>query len=317
MKIVIAGGTGQVGRVIRRAFAAPQHNVIVLTRDPTTNTGCRNALWDGKTVGSWVAELEGADAIINLTGRSVNCRYGSCNRREILESRTDSVHAIGRAIKQTQVPPRVWLQASTATIYAHRFDAANDEVTGILGGEEKDAPESWRFSIDVAKAWEMALREETPLPHTRVVTMRSAMIMSPDPGGIFATLYRLVRLGLGGKASSGEQFISWIHEVDFVRIIQMLIDNPDFFGVVNVCSPGALPNAQFMRELRHACGVRIGLPASKWMLEVGAFFLRTETELILKSRRVAPRRLLDSGFEFKFPRWREAAADLCQRYPSN
>jgi uncharacterized protein (TIGR01777 family) len=313
VKIVIAGGTGQVGAVIRRALRS-RHDLLVLTRSHDLDSVDRTVYWDGKTPGPWAAELEEADVIINLAGRSVNCRYGSRNRRDILESRVNSVRAIGFALKQAKKPPALWLQASTATIYAHRFDVPNDEVTGIIGGEEPNAPDTWRFSIDVAKAWEAAVQSVGPLPNTRVVLMRSAMIMSPDQGGIFAMLRRLARLGLGGRAGNGRQYVSWIHEHDFVRVIETLFVDESLSGPINVCSPNPLPNAEFMKILRRACGAPIGLPATKWMLEVGAFFMRTETELILKSRRVVPRRLLESGFEFQFPRWREAAEDLCQRY---
>ena len=313
MKIVLAGGTGQVGAVLGRAFYAA-NEIVVLSRSPGGNNLFRTVPWDGKTLGPWAKELEEADAVINLAGRSVNCRYQPRNRREILNSRVDSVSAIGRAIQQTKNPPRVWLQASTATIYAHRFDAPNDEFTGVIGGDEVDAPSTWRFSIDVAKAWEAAVSEVGSLPKTRTVVMRSSMIMSPDRGGIFATLLKLVRLGLGGTASHGRQFISWIHEKDFVHAIRCLIENGAFAGPVNVCSPEPLPNAEFMRDLRRAWGMPIGMPATRWMLEIGAYFMRTETELILKSRRVVPARLLQSGFEFQFPHWRDAAQDLCRRY---
>ncbi|MDB6146944.1 MAG: hypothetical protein JWO45_608 [Spartobacteria bacterium] len=254
--------------------------------------------------------------VINLAGRSVNCRYRPRNRRSILASRVNSTRAIGLALKQAKKPPSLWLQASTATIYAHRFDTANDEVTGIIGGNEPNVPDTWRFSIDVAKAWEATAHNVGLLPSTRLVLMRSAMIMSPDRGGIFAMLSSLARLGLGGKAANGRQFVSWIHEHDFVRAIETLIAQESLSGPVNVCSPAPLLNAEFMKELRRACRAPIGLPATKWMLEVGAFFMRTETELILKSRRVIPGRLLESGFQFQFPRWREAAEDLCQRYPT-
>jgi uncharacterized protein (TIGR01777 family) len=314
MKIVIAGGSGQVGTVLVRAFAGADKEVVLLSRRPVANSLCRSVRWDAKTIGPWAAELEGAGVVINLAGRSVNCRYGNRNRREIVESRVGSVQAIGGAIAQAKRPPRVWLQAATATIYAHRFDAPNDESTGLIGGDEINAPETWRFSIDVAKAWESALSEFDALPTTRKVIMRSAMIMSPDRGGIFATLLGLVRLGLGGRAGDGRQFISWIHEQDFVRIVRRLIADESFSGPVNVCSPGPLPNAEFMRELRRAWGIPIGLPASRWMLEVGTFLMRTETELILKSRRVIPSRLLQNGFEFQFPNWPAAAGDLCRRY---
>jgi uncharacterized protein (TIGR01777 family) len=259
-------------------------------------------------------ELEGADVVINLAGKSVNCRYGKENRREILESRVDSVRAIRSGIEKAKQRPRVWLQAATATIYAHRFDAPNDELAGIIGGAEPNAPDTWRFSIDVAKAWESAVTESGPLPRTRIVIMRSAMTMSPDRGGIFAHLLGLVRLGLGGRAGDGRQFISWIHEFDFIRAARFLIDNNELDGVFNVCSPNPLPNSEFMGELRQAWGTKVGLPATKWMLEIGAFFMRTETELILKSRRVVPGRLLRHGFQFRFPYWLEAAEELCARY---
>ena len=314
MKIVIPGGTGQVGSILCRHFLTAGDEVVVLTRNPVARTACRSVLWDGKTLCNWTQELEGADVVINLAGKSVNCRYGKKNRREIMDSRVDSVRAVRRALEKAKQPPRVWLQAATATIYAHRFDAPNDEFTGIVGGDERNAPDTWRFSINVAKAWESAVTEYGPLPNTRTVIMRSAMTMSPDRGGIFAHLLGLVRLGLGGRAGNGRQFISWIHEYDFVRAVKFLIDNENLSGVFNVCSPNPLPNSEFMRELRSAWGTKIGLPAANWMLEIGAFFMRTETELILKSRRVVPARLLQHGFEFRFPYWLDAARELCAGY---
>lgn len=313
MKIVIPGGRGQVGTVLARAFHRDGHEVIVLSRHPIAGTPWRTAAWDGRTVGAWAAHLEAADAVINLAGRSVNCRYSAANRREILESRVDSVRAVGTAIARAHRPPGVWLQASTATLYAHRYDQANDEASGRLGGGEADAPETWRFSIDVATAWERAATAFT-LPATRQVLLRSAMTMSPDPGGIFATLLGLVRRGLGGTAGNGRQFISWIHGEDFVRALAFLIADCSLQGPVNLAAPQPLPNAEFMRILRTAWGTRIGLPAPAWMLEVGAVFLRTETELILKSRRVVPGRLTQAGFSFRYPGWTEAARELCARY---
>lgn len=314
MKIVIPGGTGQVGRILCRAFASVGDEVVVLSRKANPRCSCRCVQWDGESVGDWARELEAAAAVINLAGRSVNCRYGKKNRREILDSRVKSVRAIRSALDRVENPPGVWLQASTATIYAHRYDAPNDEFTGVIGGNEPNAPDAWRFSIDVAKAWETAVGGSSSLPNTRIVVMRSAMIMSPDQDGVFAQLLGLVRGGLGGRAGHGRQFMSWIHEFDFVDALRLLIDNQDLAGVVNICSPNPLPNAEFMRELRRAWGTMIGVPSSKWMLEVGAFFMRTETELILKSRRVVPARLLQQGFQFQFPHWRDAANELCSRY---
>jgi uncharacterized protein (TIGR01777 family) len=263
-------------------------------------------------MGAWAAELDGADGVINLAGRSVNCRYTAENRREILLSRVLSTHAVGEAIQRASRPPAVWLQSSTATIYAHRFDEPNDEATGIIGGDEPGAPDTWRFSIEVAKAWEAAL-DAADTPTTRKVKMRSAMTMSPDRGGIFDTLLDLVRRGLGGPAGDGRQYVSWIHEADFVRAVDWLIRHPEIAGAVNIAAPAPLPNREFMRALREACGTRFGLPATRWMLEVGAAVLGTESELILKSRRVVPARLLDAGFTFGYPTWREASLDLCER----
>jgi len=312
MKIVIPGGSGQVGRILARTFHDGGHDVVVLSRHMQSSSW-RVVQWDGATLGAWQREIDGADVVVNLAGRSVNCRYNTVNRREILDSRTASTRAIGEAIGRASRPPHVWLQASTATIYAHRFDAPNDERSGLLGGTEPGAPDTWRFSIDVARAWERTC-DEAVTPATRKVLLRSAMTMSPDEGGVFDALLGLVRLGLGGSAGSGRQFVSWIHYEDFVAAVRWLIEQRDIDGAVNLASPHPLPNAEFMRMLREAYGVPFGLPARDWMLEIGAAFIRTETELILKSRRVVPQRLLESGFTFKFPSWNEAAADLCDQW---
>jgi len=312
MKLVIAGGSGLLGRLLAGAFARDGHEVVVLSRNPRPAGPARIVAWDAFSPGAWQAELEDADAVINLAGRSVNCRYTAANRRAIVDSRVNSTRVIGRAIAQA-ARPRVWLQAGTATIYAHRYDAPNDEATGLMGGAETDAPETWRFSIDVATAWERAVGE-VPLPQTRKVIMRISIVMSPERGGAFDIMLGLVRCGLGGRFGNGRQYVSWIHETDLVRAIYRLIQRDTLEGPVNLAAPGPLPNAEFMRALRQAWGVRLGLPAAEWMLEVGAVFLRTETELVLKSRRVAPGRLLQDGFMFQFPSWPEAAADLCRRW---
>lgn len=309
MKIVIAGGTGQVGTILARHFHSQGDEVTVLGRH-AVSVPWRFQFWDGRSLGDWSACLDGAEVVINLAGRSVNCRYHEENRRQIMNSRVDSTRVIGEAIQQAPQPPGLWLQASTATIYAHRFDAPNDELTGLLGGSEPDTPETWRFSIAVAKAWE-ATCDAADVPATRVVKMRSAMIMSPDRGGIFSTLLGLVRMGLGGPAGSGKQFVSWIHHRDFIRAIEWLIARADLAGAINLAAPNPLPYRDFMRALRQAAEVPFGLPASKWMLEIGAFIMRTETELILKSRCVIPTRLRESGFDFQFPEWPAAAVDLC------
>jgi len=205
MKIVIPGGSGQVGTVLARALHKGAHEVVVLSRKPA-EAPWRTVAWDGETLGDWIREFEGADAIINLAGQSVNCRYTPANRKLIKDSRVKSTRVVGDAIAQAWKPPRVWLQASTATIYAHRYDAPNDEATGIIGGSEPNAPDTWRFSIDVVTSWERALKE-SPTPNTRRVAMRSAIVMNPDHGSPFDMLLRLVRFGLGGQAGDGKQYM--------------------------------------------------------------------------------------------------------------
>lgn len=312
MKIVIPGGSGQVGTVLARALHAAGHEVVVVSRAPAA-APWRTVAWDARSLGDWAAELDGAEVVINLAGRNVNCRYTVENRRLIMDSRVLSTQAVGAAVRRAARPPWVWLQASTATVYAHRYDAPNDEHTGRLGGSELNVPGSWRFSIDVAQAWEQAALAAAD-PRTRLVLMRSAITFSPDRGGAFDTLLRLVRFGLGGRAGDGRQFVSWLHDQDFVAAVQWLIDHDELAGPVIVASPHPLPNAAFMRGLRQAWGARVGLPATRWMLELGARVLQTETELVLKSRRVEPARLLESGFAFQYPTWPEAARDLCERW---
>ncbi|MBJ7005162.1 TIGR01777 family oxidoreductase [Streptomyces griseofuscus] len=309
MKIVIPGGTGQIGTVLRRALDAAGHEVVVLTRRPGR---AGEIEWDGRTPGPWTAAVDGSDVVINLAGRSVSCRYTAAHLREMMESRVDSARVVGAAIAGAARPPRVWLQMSTATVYAHRFDAPNDEATGVIGGSETGVPDYWAYSVDIAAAWERAQRQaETPA--TRKVALRSAMVMSPDPGGVFAVLSGLTRLGLGGPVAGGAQYVSWIHEHDFVRAVEFLVDREDLTGPVNLAAPHPLPQRAFMRALRSAWGVPVGLPATRWMAEVGAFALRSDTELLLKSRRVVPGRLTEAGFAFQYPQWPGAADELVHR----
>jgi uncharacterized protein (TIGR01777 family) len=311
VKVVIPGGSGQVGTILARAFHADGHDVVVLSRRPAVRPW-RSAAWDGVTPGRWQGEIDGSDVVINLAGRSVNCRHTRKNREEILRSRLDSTRVVGGAIARSARPPRLWLQASTATIYAHTYDSANDEYTGVIGGSESHTPDTWRFSIDVARAWEEEF-ERSVTPETRKIALRMAMTMSPDRGGVFDTLATLARRGLGGRAAGGRQFMSWIHEHDFVSAIRFLIDRDDIAGIVNIAAPNPLPQHEFMRMLRKECGAIAGLPASRWMLEIGTYLMRTESELILKSRRVVPARLVDHGFVFRYAEWPEAVQELCHR----
>jgi uncharacterized protein (TIGR01777 family) len=309
MKIVIAGGTGQLGQVLGRGFSQQGHQVVVLGRRPSQGV----VPWDGRTLGPWAEQIDGAEVVINLAGRTVNCRYHKHNLAQMMHSRVDSTRVVGEAIAAAARPPRVWLQMSTATIYAHRLDAANDELTGRIGGDEPDAPGYWRLSTDIAKAWERTL-QEAPTPRTRKVAIRSAYAMSPDRGGIFDTLLWLVRWGWSGAYDGGEQYMSWMHDVDFARAAQFVMEHEDLEGPVNFAAPGPLPQRELMRILREAWGGRLSLPARRWMLELGALLLQTDTELVLKSRRVVPTRLVQAGFTFQFPRWEEAARDLVARW---
>ena len=312
MRIVIPGGSGQVGTILARAFHRDGHDVTVLSRRPRARPW-RTVPWDGATLDRWSNGLDGCDAVINLAGRSVNCRYTAANRRAILESRVRSTQVVGEAIARAARPPLVWLQASTATIYAHRYDAANDETSGVRGGEEPGAPTTWRFSTDVARAWERTFADAATA-RTRKIALRSAITMSPDSGGAFDTLFGLVRHGLGGTTGGGDQFVSWIHHEDFVAAIRWLIEHDEIEGIVNVAAPNPLPNSDFMRLLREASGTAIGVPVRNWMLEMGAALMRTESELVLKSRRVVPARLLEHGFTYTFPLWCEAARDLVREW---
>ncbi|HZK82681.1 MAG TPA: TIGR01777 family oxidoreductase [Humisphaera sp.] len=315
MKIVIAGGSGLLGSNLSRFFEEKGDEVVVLTRqvERAASAGIRAVHWDGRNLGPWAAEIDGADVVINMAGRSVNCRYTTENRRLITESRVDSTRVLGVAIATAARPPRVWLQAGTATLYAHRYDAPNDEATGIMGTTADPVPETWNFSTGVALAWEAALNE-APTPRTRKVALRTTMVMSPEKKAVFDVLLGLVRRGLGGRAGDGRQYVSWIHGDDFAAAIDWIIQHGDLAGPVNLAAPEPVTYADFMRELRRVAGVCCGLPASRWMLEIGAFFMRTETELILKSRRVVPGRLLQSGFVFKFPDWPSAARDLFAKH---
>lgn len=324
MKLILAGATGQIGCMLLRHFAsdtatATPHDIVLLTRftsalPPEAKLpGVRILPWDARTLGPWCAELDGADAVINLAGRSVNCRYTKRNLAEMLSSRVESTRVIGEAIACAARPSRVWLQMSTATIYAHRFDAPNDEATGILGGSEPDVPRYWDKSIEIARAWEETLNT-APTPHTRKVALRSAMVMSPDRAGVFDTLARLARRGLGGTHGSGRQYISWIHEHDFTAAVRFLLSHENLSGPVNLAAPEPIPNRSFQTILRHALLVPFSISSPAWLLKIAAFFMRTDAELLLKSRRVVPARLLENGFTFRHPDWPSAAIELVARW---
>jgi uncharacterized protein (TIGR01777 family) len=305
-RIILAGGSGFLGGVLAKHFAGLSWNVVVLTRHPKPRTdGAREVAWDGKSAGDWASELEGADAVVNLSGKSVDCRCTPANRKLLIESRTLPTRAVGEAISRCMNPPRVWLNASSATLYKHTFDTPMDE-NGAQGATREAKDE---FSIEIINQWERALIE-AQTPRTRKVAMRTTMVLGLSRNSVVPVLRRLTRLGLGGRMGSGRQFVSWMHELDFCRAAEWLIAHEELSGPVNFAAPNPLPNSEMMRTFREVCGVPIGLPATEWMLEIGAFFLRTETELIIKSRRVVPGKLLAGGFEFRFPQFRGALENL-------
>ncbi len=307
MRIVIPGGTGHLGSLLTHHFRRNGHHVTVLSR----NVEAHALPWDGKTLGPWADAIDGADVVINLAGRSVHTRYSAAKKQEILQSRIDTTRVVGEAIARAASPPRVWLQSSTATIYAHTFGTPHDEATGAIGGSEPDVPEAWHFSIEVAQAWERTL-DEARTPHTRKVKMRTAVVMSPARDGAFHALLRHVRLGFG-YFGDGKQYMSWIHDADFVRALEWLIERDELDGAINIASPHPVSNRDFMGEIADALGTHIAVPTFRPMLDVGAFLVRTEPELVLKSRRVIPARLLGSGFRFEYPLWSDAVRELVAR----
>ncbi|MGC4048070.1 MAG: TIGR01777 family oxidoreductase [Armatimonas sp.] len=289
MRLVLCGGSGFCGQLLKAFFTERGWEVIVVSR----NSGGWERLRD---------TLNGADAVVNLAGRTVNCRYTPDHCAEIYASRLDTTRAIGEAIAACSNPTLVWLNASTATIYRHALDRDMDEATEELGKG---------FSVDVARYWEQTLWD-SPTPHTRKVALRSAMVMAPGAEGIFGAFYGLVKAGLGGPMAGGAQYISWIHGRDFCRSVEFLIEHSEISGPVNLAAPHPLPNREFLGILRKAIGMPLGLPSTRWMLEIGAWLRKTETELLLKSRRVVPGMLLAAGFEFRYPTWPEAVKDLVE-----
>ena len=311
-RLILAGGSGFLGQALAKFFNVKGWDVVVLTRHTNPSSSeAREVIWDGETLGSWTDELEGATAVVNLAGRSVDCRYTETNRRLIVDSRVKPTRVLGQAMVRCVNPPAVWLNASSATIYRHTSGELWDED----GSDFSPTPAvDDEFSLEVIKAWEGALNE-TDLPRTRVLALRTTMVLGHGRNSVFPVLCRLARLGLGGRMGSGKQWVSWIHVEDFCRAVEWLVDHGELCGPVNIAAPHPLPNANMMRLFRELVDMPIGLPAAEWMLEVGAFVLRTETELILKSRRVVPGKLLASGFAFHRPTFQEAITHLQHNLP--
>lgn len=301
-KIVIAGGTGFLGSLLTNYFTEKGDEVFILTRmHQLDKKNIHYVQWDATSQGPWSKVLERSNVLINLTGKSVDCRYNEYNKQMIYHSRIDATNALGKAVRKLKHPPRLWINAASATIYRHALDRDMDEETGDIGEG---------FSVDVCKKWEEAFHQ-FELTHTRKVVLRIAIVLAKK-GGALAPLKTLVRVGMGGKQGRGNQYFSWLHEEDFVRLVEYVIQNENIQGVYNAAAPNPVPNHQLMKELRKVLRMPFGLNLPKWLLEFGAVIIDTETELILKSRRVVPRRLMEAGFEFRFTTIEDALKDLVE-----
>ena len=288
-KLIIAAGTGFLGQVLINHFKNEFEEIIILTRgNSKTDDGIKYVNWNAKTFTGWEKELENAAVLINLAGKSVDCRYTKENKKEILLSRIESTKILNKAVLNCKNPSKHWLNSSTATIYRFSLDKQMDETDGEIGND---------FSINVALSWEKAFFK-TETPKTLKTALRTSIVLGKN-GGAFIPLKTLAKIGFGGKQGKGNQFVSWIHEEDFARAIDFIIEK-EMTGVINVVSPKPIRNVDFMQKLRKAVGFPFGIPVNKFLLEIGSFFIRTEAELVLKSRNVIPKRLLENGFEFKF-----------------
>ncbi|WP_422122297.1 TIGR01777 family oxidoreductase [Planococcus sp. X10-3] len=292
-KIVLAGGTGFIGQYLERTYTNQGYIVHIISRQPGQIS------WDDKK--AIVNALENAEMVINLAGKSVNCRYNEKNKKEIFDSRTQTTEALGKAIQKCQNPPRLWINSSTATIYRHAEDRPMTESTGELGSG---------FSVDVGKAWEDAFFR-FQLPKTRQVGLRLAIVLGAE-GGVMEPYVNLVRFGLGGKQGEGKQMFSWIHIEDVYHIIEFLKNRIDLKGIFNASAPNPVSNKELMDEMRKAMGRGAGLPAPSWMLKMGAAVIGTETELVLKSRWVLPERLEKAGFRFQYDHLDRALGQIMQ-----
>ncbi|RYZ31483.1 MAG: TIGR01777 family protein [Sphingobacteriales bacterium] len=298
-KIILAGGNGYLGRVFADYYKTRADRIIILSRKPWPVAGnCETVVWDGETTGGWVQQLEGADLLINLCGKNVNCRYNEANRAEIISSRLNPTRLLGAAIRKLEQPPALWINVTSATIYRHAEDRPQDET----GGEEGAG-----FSVDVCRQWEQSFFNETT-SGTRKVALRMGIVLGKSDG-VFPRLRNLVLLGMGGKHGNGRQMVSWIHELDAARCTEWLL-NQTTEGIYNCTAPQPINNAALMTTIRKAYGIPAGMPAPAWLLEIGARLIGTETELMLKSRWVLPARLQDEGFRFQYPDIKSAVYDI-------
>ena len=316
MKIVISGGTGFLGQLLINSFLSDseKHELVVLSRggrSKMNDSSIRLVPWNAHTLGEWAREIDGADVVINMTGKSVKCFYTDKILKILRDSRVLSTEVMGQAIKQAQKPPPLWIQMSTSAIYAHTFDAPNDEENGRIG-EDPEIPIVWKRISELAQDWEKALYS-FPTDKTRKVLIRCGVVMGLQKGSAFDIFLKLSRWGLGGTVASGKQMISWIHESDFVNSMRFLLKNESITGPVNLCAPHPISQEEFMKTLRDTVGMRFGLPVTKWMVELSSYVTRIDSELSLKSRYAIPKVLLDNQFNFQFPYWKDAAKDLFYR----
>jgi uncharacterized protein len=280
-KVILAGGTGFIGQYFEKKFKELGYDVKHISRQP------QHISWKDKA--GIIDALEGGELLINLAGKSVNCRYNEANKKEIMNSRLETTTILGESILACNNPPKVWMNSSTATIYRHAEDRPMTEENGEIGSG---------FSVDVATNWEKTFYSFS-LPKTRQIALRIAIVLGKD-GGVMTPYINLVRFGLGGIQGSGNQMFSWIHIEDLFKIVLFLKERDNLSGTFNCSAPEPVSNREFMKKMRKAMHMPIGLPAPKWLLELGSAMIRTETELVLKSRWVLPERLEREGYRFTF-----------------
>ena len=298
-RIVLAGGSGFVGQLLSPFLVSKNCEVIVLTRaEPDHGGAVRNVHWNGKTVADWVEFVNGAYAVVNLTGRSINCRHTPENRREIIDSRVDSVRVLGQAIGRCAQPPQVFLQIAGVGIYGDKGERICDETTAP--GDD--------FMTEVCQKWEAAF-DSVDAPKTRKVLLRLGVVLGPN-GGFLGLLGRLTRWFLGGQVGSGRQYISWIHVTDLSRMMLASIENQELTGTLNATSPNPVTNAEFMRELRRALHRPWSPPVPEFAARIGSWLMGTEASLALVSQRCVPKRFLENGFNFEFPTLRPALTNI-------
>ncbi|MFD2966949.1 TIGR01777 family oxidoreductase [Sphingobacterium bambusae] len=299
-KIVLAGGNGYLGGVLANYYSSRAKEVVILARkDKAPNGNIKTVLWDGCTAGAWEGQLNGADLLINLCGKNVNCSYTESNKAKIIRSRVIPTALLGEAVAKLENPPKLWINVTSATIYRHAEDRSQDEENGEIGQG---------FSVDVCRRWEEVFFE-TDTPHTRKIALRMGIVLGHS-GGAFPRLLNLARCGLGGKQGNGQQYVSWIHEQDAAACTEWLMKQEQMEGPINAVAPEPVKNVQFMDMLRRAYQIPFGLPSPAWLLEIGAKLIGTETELILKSRWVMPKRLMDGGYPFLYSQTAHALQDL-------